>query len=204
MNVEYQTKRKFYQDCDEFIEQFKVAKKNKLNPQVYEWIPELIMPLQRLHVVYSLRSEFLDYLTTQTLCFVDNKGTEDETLCYWWQRIHDVMIKEREKHILDLWRTHERNTDMEKSKRRVCSTVAQLSIVSSGKADPKEKPNFMQDLSDTLCTLNDNDMHDMESLFKTDKLPDITPKNYDVIKRRKARQYKGIVEEKQEKQEKKK
>lgn len=195
MNVEYQTKRRFYQDCEEFIDSFGVLMSDKILPDGLDWSPEIIMPLQRLHKLYSLRSVFLDYLTTKTLCFVDKKGTDDEKLCYWWQRIHDVTIKDCDKQILELWRTRERNTDVAKSKRRVCGTIAQMSIVSTGKADPKEKPDFMQDLSDTLCILNDNDMHDMEYLFQTDKLPNIIPKDYDVIKRRKARQYKGIVEE---------
>lgn len=102
--------------------------------------------------------------------------------------------------MLSLWRTHEQNTDIERSKRDFCSSVARFSIINSGKVDPKEKPNFMQDLSDVLCRINDNDMHNKtDFFFDMDKISDINPEDYDVIKRRKARQLNGILEKKQEK-----
>ena len=200
MNVEYQTKREFYKNCDDFIQLFITAQEQLPNCQKVGWNADVIMPLQRLHIVYSLRSEILDYLTTKTLCFVNKKGTDDEKMCYWWKRIHEVSIKEQGKHVLSLWRTNEQNTDIERSKRDFCSSVARFSIINSGKVDLEEKPNFMQDLSDVLCFINDNDMHNKtDFFFDMDKISDINPEDYDVIKRRKARQLNGILEKKQEK-----
>ena len=153
-----------------------------------------------LHVIYSLRSEFLDYLTTKTLSFVNNKGTKDEKMCYWWKRIHETSIKEAGKPILDLVRSHEQCTDLKRTKRDFCSSVARFSIIQSGETELTEKPSFVQDLSDVLCTLNDNDMREpFHFVFDMESISDYNPEDYDVIKRRKARQYRGILENKSNK-----
>lgn len=194
MNIEYQTKRKFYTDCDAFIEQFQLAH-DELKNNYPDWVAWYEDPLQRLKILYSLRSEFLDYLTTETLCFVDHKGTEEEKLCYWWQRIHDVMIEERRKHFefLPFFRERSRQADFAKAKRKALSSIAHLSLLNQGSLECKK--TFSEDVSDVLCVLNDNDMHDLEGAFSPGEVLNISSKDYDVIKRRKARQNRGILPE---------
>ena len=201
MNVEYQTKREFYKDCDDFVSLFVTAQE-----QVPKESGELsiIMPLRRLHILYSLRGEILHYLTTKTLCFVNDKGGKDEKFCYWWRRIQAASCKEADKSVLDLWRTHEQGADLSKARAAFCSGVARFSIIKNGDTDVQEKSNFMSDLSDLLCTFNDNDMHDGNlSDFFTDDFPKIQPEEYDVVKRRRARQMKGIIKKNREKEVKK-
>lgn len=194
MNIEYQTKRKFYHDCDKYIEQYNLAH-DELKQGYPDWVKWYEDPLARLKILYGLRSEFLDYLTTETLCFVDNKGTDDEKLAYWWQRIHDVMIDEREKQLrfLPLFRSHSRMTDFQKAKRKALSSIAYLSLLNQGSLACDK--TFAEDVSDVLCVLNDNDMHDWETLYAPGETLNISSREYDAIKRRKARQNKGVFPE---------
>ena len=205
MNVEFQTKRAFYNDCREFIDMFVAHSQQFDSNRKIGWEIDLVMPLRRLHIVYSLRSEILDYLTSKTLCFVNGKGTKNESYCYWWKRIRDAMMKERKKQIFDLWRTNEQNIDMDRSKKSFYSSVARLAVVRSGEVDPEASPNFAEDLSDVLCTINDNDMQKpWNFVFDSEECLNFNPEDYDVIKRRKARQFKGVLKKiKKEKEEKK-
>lgn len=200
VNIEFQTKRKFYSSLDEWMSCYAVAilKYGKLQG----FLDDKDLPLFRLHRIISLRSEICNYLTSKTLSFVENKGTDEERFCYFWQRINQCYIEEYEQRILDLFRSHERATDMEKSKHRVCGTVAQLSILKSGNF---EKSNFKEDISDVLCTLNDNDFYGFAADPETGTVPEFNVKDYDVIKKRKQRQYYGIFEklDKEKKKEKK-
>ena len=195
MNIEYQTKRRFYHDCEEYIKQYQLAHE-ELRHGYPDWVKWYEDPLARLKILYALRSEFLDYLTTETLCFVDNKGTDEEKLCYWWQRIHDVMIDEREKQLkfLPLFRERSRQTDFYKAKRKTLSAIAHLALLKQGSLECDTE--FSEDLSDVLCALNDNDMHDIEIGLASGELLNIMSKEYGDIKRRKARQNKGILPEK--------
>ena len=197
MNVEFQTKREFYKQSEEFVAPFVTTFAQSPAYAKAEWDPTILMPLRRLHILYSLRGDILEYLTSKVLCFVNNKRTKQEKMCYWWRRIHECSIKETGKHILEFWRSHEQGMDLHRTRRDFCSSVARFSIINSGKTDPDERPNFIQDLSDVLCTLNDNDMQEpFRFTLDTESLPDYNPEDYDTIKRRKARQYKGIVDHK--------
>ena len=190
MNVEFQTKREFYKECNDFVSLFVTAREQcEKNNKGNTWD----LPLQRLHLVYSLKGEILHYLTSKTLCFVNAKGTKEERLCYWWRRIHEASQKENGRDIIDLWRIHSQNTDLSKARYAFCAGVARFSVINKGETNVKGKCDFMEDLSDLLCTINDNDMHDgnLFDVFASER-PKIQPEEYDVLKRRKARQMRGI------------
>ena len=55
INIEYETKRKFYYYSDKFIEAFKHTPRS------------ISKPLERLYKILDNRSIFLDYLTSKTL-----------------------------------------------------------------------------------------------------------------------------------------
>ncbi len=191
LNIEFQTKRKFYCSLEGWIEQFGIACKDRLG--ITSIVDPSTFMLGRLHMIYSLRSEILDYLTSQTLCFVDGKGTKDEKFTAWWQRIREAQTDEYSLDFLQLWRTHERHTDIEKSKKRMCGAIAQLSILKNNSLDCSS--NFVQDVSDVLCSLNDNDFYGFAADPKTGEGPEYSPKDYGTAKKRKARQYKGIIQQ---------
>ena len=187
MNIEFQTKRKFYKSIDPWIEIYKKAYLK--NGKIEGFYDTDKNPLFRLFSIYSLRSEICNYLTTQTLSFVDNKGTKNEKLCRWWQRINDCYIEEYDKRIIDLWRTYERNADIEKGKRRVYKTIASLNIIqNSGYIES----TFMEDVSDLLCILNDNDVSAAFVNTDTGELFDFNPDCYQDAKIRSDRQYRSV------------
>ena len=151
-----------------------------------------LLPLFRLHSILNIRSEICNYLTSSSLCFVDNKGTKDEKFTRWWSRINQCYIEEYEKRIIDLWRDYERHVDIEKTKRRICGTVASMSIL---KNNGYKNSTFTEDVSDVLCTLNDNDFYGFAPDPSTGRIPEIEPPCYRDLKVRKERQYRQITKE---------
>lgn len=137
-------------------------------------------------------SEICHYLTGTSLCFVDHKGKKDEKFSYWWKRINDCYIEEYDKRIIDLWRIHEHHADIEKTKRRICGTVASMSILQN---NGYKNSTFMEDVSDVLCTLNDNDFYGFAPDPSTGRIPEIEPSCYRDLKVRKERQYRSLTKE---------
>lgn len=191
INIEYQTKRKFYRSIEPWIRCFKAS---KYEDGKFLGFYENPSPLFRLFTVYSLRSEICNYLTSESLSFVDDKGKKTEKFCYWWKRINQCQIEEYEKRIIDLWRTHEQHSDIEKSKRRVYGSVASLSVL---KNDGYNNSSFMEDVSDTLCILNDNDVFAIFLDKKTGEAIEFNPGVYQDVKARRARQYRSIYGKKE-------
>lgn len=185
MNVEFQTKRRFYASVGE---QF-------LRGMVYRYDGD--PALEKLMKLVSLSPEFLEYLTRETICFVADRNDEDgkgkdRVMCDWWRRIHSCRIPFTDKVTLDLWREYDRKTDIVRSRSLLQSAIARYSIISRQSLDSR---SFAEDVSDVLCSLNDNDFYG----FATDK--DGTPvrlvsHGYDTIQRRKARQYRGVIKPK--------
>lgn len=182
MNVEFQTKRRFYASVGE---QF-------LRGMVYRYDGD--PALEKLMKLVSLSPEFLEYLTRETICFVADRNDEDKkgkdrVMCDWWRRIHSCRIPFTDKVTLDLRREYDRKTDIVRSRSLLQSAIARYSIISRQSLDSR---SFAEDVSDVLCSLNDNDFYG----FATDK--DGTPvrlvsHGYDTIQRRKARQYRGVI-----------
>ena len=202
MNVEFQTKRKFYSSIDNFID---VYQKAYFEDGVFKgFYQKGDLPLFRIFSILGLRSEICNYLTSTSLCFVEKKGTKEERFCYFWRRINECYIEEYQKSIVDLWREHEHHADIEKTKRRICGTVASMSIL---KNNGYKNSTFLEDVSDVLCTLNDNDFYGFAPDPDTGEVPVIEPPSYRDIKVRKERQYRSLTKEfkkiKEEKQNKK-
>jgi len=190
MNVEYQTKRKFYSTMNEWIE---IHQKAYLEDGVFMGFYEKgALPLFRLFSILACRAEICNYLTGTSLCFVDKKGTKDEKFMYWWRRIHECQIEEYDKRIIDLWRTHEHHADLEKTKRRACGTVASISILRN---NGLKNSTFLEDVSDVLCTLNDNNFYGFAPDPSTGEIPIIEPPFYQDLKVRKERQYRTLTKE---------
>lgn len=177
-NVEFQTKRRFYATCNNFI---------KAHVFKYKGIPELA----RLYKLLYLRKEFLEYLTTTTLCFVDNKGKKNEEMTHWWKRIHSLKIEFTEPALMQLERDYSRQTDIKRSRQRILSAIAQFNIINK---QSLEERSFIEDCSDVLSYLNDNDFYGFAP-GENGNVPEMKLYEYTNIQQRKARQYKGIVKE---------
>ena len=194
MNIEFQTKRKFYLDLEEFIKMHTGVL--SIDDLTNTWIMTegKQFPLHRLYVVHDLKSEICHYLTTQTLSFVQNKGKKNEKYSYWWKRIVDCRIEEYKRKVADVWRERDIHLDKKRAEKRLLGAVAHYNLLNQKVFD--ENSSFVEDLSDALCALNDNDFYGFASDPYTGEIFDISTskKNaYSTLKKRKSRQIKPIV-----------
>ena len=151
INIEYETKRKFYYYSDDFIEGFKHIKRS---------IPQ---PMERIYKILDNKTVFLDYLTSKTLAFHNGKD-ESGNIKYqpWWKRLRKTKlggIKADEK----LLRDYSYNMDKRVVQKRAISAVA-----SSAVYDDKVDTGFIEDLSDFLSGISDNAAQRMGRLLFVD------------------------------------
>ncbi len=180
-NIEFQTKRRFYVSCESFMEEMIFR---------YEGKPEL----QRIYKVLSCQREICDYLTTNTVCFVENKGKRSEKMTDWWKRINSCKIKWTSPAILELHREYDRHADLKRSVRRLKNCIAQFNILNRNSLAPS---SFIEDISDALSYFNDNDFYGFAS-SPGGLPPAFRDFEYPEIQARKTRQYTGIIKEKTE------
>ncbi|MBQ7906809.1 MAG: hypothetical protein IJ309_02415 [Clostridia bacterium] len=176
-NVEFQTKRKFYQSCDKFIAEQEFNFKG-------------LSVLKRLYKILFLKKEFCNYLTERVLSFVDNKGTKREIMVDWWRRIHSCKMRFTDPAILDLYRTYERNSDLARVKKGLLTSIARYAVLKNDCEDPS---SLHEDVCDMLADINDNDINDMDEQLKNGKLPVMRNYQYPIIQRRAARSLRGVV-----------
>ena len=175
MNIEFQTKRKFYLS---------------FNAQIETVAKDIEVPkhLTRLFAILSLREAIQKYLTEKNVSFLVDKKAEEKEMAAWWKRIHSCKITEVGDYD-GLIRQRENMTDVEKTKRRIYSALAHLSILRNRSTDER---SFQADIQDALSYFNDNDFYGFASDPDGNDV-EIHPKEYDQIRRRKARQDKGLV-----------
>ena len=184
-NIEFQTKRKFY---------------NEIARDVADWechIPKEYqneLQLRPIYATIALRARIQEYLTTETVAFVKdrknpkNPDTEEIEYLDWWKRIRSCEIEGVDSDEL-LTRQRDIGADIKKTVRKIKNSVAHLQILRRRSVDAR---SFHEDISDTLCYLNDNDFYgfapkDDGSAFE------FSDKGYQDIRRRKARQDRGLL-----------
>lgn len=171
VNVEFQTKRKFYYTMNKFIDE----------------LPSLIPPNELFYRIYQIidnRKAFLDYLTSGTVAFMNG-----DDYASWWQRIRCVKVESIENG--GLYREYARKLDIEKLKQRMAGTIASSSVYRNKCNDN----GFSDDVSDMLCMLNDNDVAGMVISPDTGELLEFSYRNYETLKKRKNRQLKAFFKD---------
>ena len=134
LNIEFETKRRFYYYSDNFIDAHLTTK------------TECQYQLRRIFKIIDNRNLFLDYLTSKTLAF---RKSEDE-YCDWWQRIRTVKldtIKNNDK----LVREHSKNLDHNIVLKRAVNAVATSALYSGLK-----EYDLAADVADLMSNVNDN------------------------------------------------
>ena len=222
-NIEFQTKRKFFSTCEEFIH-FKTDIVENLDIDVGQAMnSDICFPQScdpRLHDLFGLLfsgQEVIDYLTGYgtCVCFVKNNKLslkqfkeQGEEYLHFWSKLRSVKIDYGFSTVVDLYRKYDIKSSLDRSLRLLEGNVARLSIISKNDIEPR---TFVEDLSDVLCILNDNDakhlgsllnheiLHDENGELRSD-LEDYDPSDYRMIRERKARQLRGIVKKGKEKQ----
>lgn len=184
-NIEFQTKRRFYTSCDSFIEEIdKIVCLHEGKPELY-----------RLSKILYLRRTFLDYLTSVTVNFIEDKtvSAKERKMVDWWKRIHSCKILYTDKSPRSLYRDNEKKADIAKNKRRLLSAIAKYNVLEKQSLEAR---TFDEDVRDVLSALNDNDIHDFNEKLKDGKLSTLRNYQYPSIFERSSRQLKGIIKEK--------
>lgn len=134
LNIEFETKRRFYYYSDKFIDD---QLKN---------ITPCVQPLQRLFKILDNRHLFLDYLTDKTLSFNNSDGS----YCDWWRRLRSVKL-DTVKSDADLVRSYSKELDRNVVLKRAVNSVATAALY-NGRYDM----DLPGDVSDLLSNINDN------------------------------------------------
>jgi len=149
MNIEFETKRRFYYYTDNQIENFKTKDRTNL--------PE---PLNRIFKIHDNSNVYLDFLTNKAVSFrrlvgADEKGkSEKEIYEQWWYRLRCAKLEGIETDE-KLVREYSKNLDKRIVQRKLVNNVATNAVYGQ-----KVKTEFIEDISDLLSNLNDNDAHD--------------------------------------------
>jgi len=133
LNVEYETKRKFYYHSDDFIDTLQ-TKSNE------------ITPLARLFRITDNKKIFLDYLTTTVLSFNAS----------WWKRLQSTKLDSLKTN-LKLLRNYNHELDERSSKMRLINQLATNSVLND-----RLETDVEEDILDLMSNLNDNDIHAMK------------------------------------------
>ena len=189
-NIEFQTKRKFYTSCSSFIDDI----------DNFECLHQGKPELYRLSKILYLRRTFLDYLTSITVNFIEDKeaSSKEKKMVDWWKRIHSCKILYTDKSPRSLYRDNEKKSDIAKNKRRLLAAIAKYNVLEKQSLD---KRSFDEDVRDVLSALNDNDIHEFNKMLKDGKLLTLNNYQYPVIFERSSRQLKGIIKEKEKEEE---
>lgn len=174
LNVEFETKRKFYLKLSNFISSYEF---------VHKGAPEL----RGLYKVLSLRREIINKLFTDFVSFKEDRHDNSSKEMDFWRRIRRVKIDDQpDKPVLDAWYSYSRNLDVRRTKRSFSSNLAGLAMLHRNEAS---ESSFSEDMWEAISILNDNDIVDIDKgVF--DKL---RPSCYKDIQKKKSRQLRPIL-----------
>jgi len=136
LNIEYETKRKFYYYSDHIIDGFRLTEERG----------EISTPLQRIYKVLDYRTLFLDYLTSKTLSF-----HKEGKYLSWWERLRNAKHEGKKVDGI-LVRDYSLNMDKIAVQKRIIKSVASLAVYNDNLDS-----NFVTDFTDLLSHINDND-----------------------------------------------
>lgn len=148
MNIEFETKRRFYYYSDDFIDEVLKMMSGR---------EELPPPLRRIYKIIDNRVVFLDYLTSRTVCF-----SKSGKYVAWWERLRNTKLDGlalEEK----LVRDYSSELDLRAAQVRFINTVATNAVYNNN-----VETDFIEDISDVLSNLNDNHAHALNMLLQTD------------------------------------
>ncbi len=135
-NIEFQTKRKFYYYSDEFIDN-------------WDFILGGVAKLERLYSIVDNRHVFLNYMTNYNLRFVDDKGEYKG----WWKRLRGLKMNVLNSGY-EFARNYQHNLDKNKIIKKTVRSIATCSIYNN-----KLNSNFIDDITDLIGSINDNDVY---------------------------------------------
>ncbi|WP_113676221.1 hypothetical protein [Vallitalea guaymasensis] len=145
VNVEYETKHKFYSFSDKFIDSMPCSKSN-----VVSWFasPDIV---NRLYRILDNRKVFLDYLTSKTVAFLKDNTNVESGYQEFWKRLRRCKVDCMSPNTT-LKRVYNNMVDVEAMITRTVNSVGTTSVYKS-----MLDSSFTEDISDLLSNYNDND-----------------------------------------------
>jgi hypothetical protein len=156
-NIEYETKRKFYVNCDDFIEGFKhLDHETSVSPTVPK-------PLKRLYKILDNKSVFLNYFTSKSLSFHTATGADGEwRYLDWWERLRNTKLGGVENDA-KLLRDYSHAMDKKCIQARAINAIASAAVYGDN-----VETGFVEDMSDFLADISDNQKHKAGLAFVTE------------------------------------
>lgn len=144
-NIEFQTKRKFYDRIS---------------------IPQIISEKTYKYNIYNLFEQLkpiTQFLTSETIRFVKYKGKNVEVPRHqredadWWQRLRSCKpLEYTDEWIIDYFREYQKNLDIERQKATSVNKMARMAAYSLFDSD--DVTTITSDINEFLSSLNDNDI----------------------------------------------
>lgn len=187
INIEYETKRKFYYYSDFFIDNFNYMSSN---------IPK---PLERIFKVLDNKRIFLEYLTRETLSFHNGKDEKGNyKYLSWWERLRNTKL-DGLKTDQKLLREYSLQMDKKCVQKRIINAVA-----SSAVYEDKVDSGFIEDVSDLLADISDNAAQKMGRMLFVDSEGEVADelhgsllRDYYTVKAKKEKQIKNRKRQKE-------
>ena len=178
--------------------------------------------LRDIMIILANGREIVDYLTGFGNCvsFVEDRSMsrkafmeDGEPYQAWWRRIRKTPIDYSSAAVLELYRLYDLNASYKKSQRLLQCQIARVAMLIKNST---KSQYFVKDMSDVLCSLNDNDVQsfvinpeifvDENGEYREDLteeqiesiLADLNPRDYAEIRYRKGRQLRGILKKQEE------
>lgn len=170
-NIEFETKRKFYASFEGLFENIDLTG------------ADIPAPMKRVYQILHARQTVHDYLTGVTVRFCKDRNARKLELADWWSRLKGTRVSEIA--VREFTRIYSRKSDLERAKRMWMRATINLSMVVREDVEPR---SYMEDLSDSLACINDNDLHGIGSVNpETGELTELrAPYGYDDMRAKKA------------------
>lgn len=145
VNIEIQTKRKFYATMDKSFELLRtVTCKYK--------------PIEKIFKILDNKDLLHDYITNDVIRFVDFDSHTRKKNCdtsFWWKRLQSIKLY----NVIDddnrkLIREYQKDLDIQSLKKRVLNSIGTLSIYMKN----ENEDNFYNDVIDIMSYLNESDI----------------------------------------------
>lgn len=176
VNIEFQTKRKYYATMHHLFMQ---SLRTSIKPE---------SKLFSLFQIVDNKKQFLDYLTSETVCFYRNNADIKPEVASWWQRIQSCKVKTLSG--TTVIREYGRNLDLKRVEARTVNSLASMSAYRHGAEC--EKQSFSNDISDMLCSLNDNDLKHIDIMLVDTNTGEVKSLNCADYSKKKHRQLRRI------------
>jgi hypothetical protein len=140
LNIEFQTKRKFYYNANML---------HLLPVRIKHNVPELT----NIYQILDNRKVILDYITDISISFGKHKNDSDKVVYdYWWERLRSVKLDSIDSDFSYV-REFSYKCDKVKINKRAINSLASNAVYNN-----KKDSGFIEDVSDWLGYFNDNDI----------------------------------------------